>query len=84
MDDCTIELRDFFYDGAGIVVQAYGALGGNYQSGFAIGPDLIKSGGYRGETITLTMPEGQTMDDLDGISIWCVAVGIDFGSGMFR
>jgi hypothetical protein len=32
----------------------------------------------------LTLPEGRTLDELDGISIWCVAVGVDFGSGRFE
>ena len=45
--------------------------------------DLVKSGGYSGETVYARLPDGMTMDDLDGISVWCVDVAIDFGSGLF-
>lgn len=81
IDDCTIEIRDFTYDGTGIDVRLYGGLGGNYDAGFAMGDDLIKPGGYQGETLTFTLPAGRTLDDLDGVSVWCVDVGVDFGSG---
>lgn len=83
LDDCTIEIRDFTYDGTGIDVRLYGGLGGNYDAGFAMGDDLIKTGGYEGETLVFTIPDGHTLDDLDGVSVWCVDVGVDFGSGMF-
>ncbi len=29
------------------------------------------------------LADGVTLDQLDGVSVWCVDVGIDFGSGMF-
>jgi mono/diheme cytochrome c family protein len=83
VDDCTIVLREFHFDGAGIDVRAYGGLGGNYQGGFSMSEDLVKSGGYENAELVFTLPPGQTLDDLDGISIWCVPVGVDFGSGLF-
>jgi mono/diheme cytochrome c family protein len=84
IDDCTIEISDFTFDGGGIDVRVYGALGGNYDNGFAIGPDLTRSQSYDGETLTVQLSEDQSLDDLDGISIWCVPVGVDFGSGSFQ
>lgn len=84
LDDCTIEIRDFTYDGTGIDVLLYGGLGGDYDNGFGIGDQLIKAGGYAGDTLTFTLPQGRTFDDLDGVSVWCVTVGVDFGSGMFE
>jgi len=83
VDDCTIVIEDFHYDGTGIDVRIYGGLGGDYDSGFAISDDLIRSGGYSGETLRLTLPSDRTLDDLDGVSVWCVAVGVSFGDGMF-
>ena len=83
IDDCTIELREFTYDGAGIDVRLYGGLGGNYDAGFGMGDDLVNPNGYDGVTLYFTLPEGLTMDDLDGVSVWCVDVGVDFGSGTF-
>ncbi len=36
-DDCTITLTNFFYDGNGIDVRFYGALGKDFVRGFPIG-----------------------------------------------
>ncbi len=83
IDDCTIEIREFTFDGQGVDVRLYGGLGGDYDGGFAIGDDLINPQGYDGDTLTFTLPQGRTFDDLDGVSVWCVPIGVDFGSGMF-
>jgi hypothetical protein len=83
VDDCSIEIDNFTYDGTGIDVRIYGGLGGDYDSGFALTQDLLKAGGYFGELLLATLPEGRTLDELDGISVWCVTVGADFGSGNF-
>jgi mono/diheme cytochrome c family protein len=83
VDDCTIVIEDFGYDGTGIDVRFYGALGRDYDAGFPISEDLLRSGGYSGETLTLTLPEGRTLDDMDSISLWCVDVGVSFGDGVF-
>lgn len=83
VDDCTIEIDDFVYDGNGIDVRVYGGRGGDYDAGFAMSGDLLRRGGYEGETVQANLPEGLTLDDLDGVSIWCVAVGTSFGDGTF-
>lgn len=84
VDDCTIVIENFFFDGAGVDVRVYGATGGNYRGGFGMGPDLLRAGGYNGETLTASLPAGKTLDNIDGISIWCVPVGVSFGDGLFR
>ena len=33
--------------------------------------------------LILTIPQGYALGDLDGLSVWCVDVSIDFGSGVF-
>jgi len=83
VDDCTIVVEGFGYDGTGIDVRFYGGLGGDYGGGFAISDDLIRAGGYDGETLTLTLPGGRTLDEMDGLSLWCVAAGVSFGDGQF-
>ena len=80
---CTIEIREFTFDGQGIDVRLYGGLGGNYDDGFAIGDNLLNPAGWNGKTVRFTLPDDRSMDDLDGVSVWCVPVGVDFGSGMF-
>ena len=84
VDDCTIRITNFTYDATGIDVRLYGGLGGDYDNGFAIGDDLVRATPYAGETLDFRLPETMTMDDLDGVSVWCVDVGIDFGSGTFQ
>jgi len=83
IDDCTVQIRNFSYDGAGIDVRVYGGSGGDYNAGYPMTDDLVKSGGYSGETIYARLPEGMTLDELDGVSVWCVDVAVDFGSGLF-
>ena len=84
IDDCTIRVDDFTYDGGGIDVRFYSGQGGNYLSGFAMSDDLRRSGGYNGETVYAQLPEDRTLDDLDGISVWCVDVASSFGDGIFQ
>jgi mono/diheme cytochrome c family protein len=84
VDDCTIVIEDFTFDSRGIDVRVYGGLGGDYDRGFAIGDDLIRDRPYTGETLTVRLPADRTLDDLDGVSIWCVPVGVSFGDGLFR
>jgi Electron transfer DM13 len=82
IDDCTIEIKNFNYDGGGLPdVFVYGGKAGNYAAGFAIGPNLF---GTRrtNETIRVTLKTGD-LDNLDGISIWCVRANVNFGDGLF-
>jgi len=84
VDDCTIEISDFSFDGTGVNVQFYGGQAGDYRGGFSMSPDIRRAGGYDGETLFVQLPEGQTLDDLDGISVWCVPVGVNFGDAVFE
>ena len=83
VDDCTIVVSAFTYDGTGLDVRFYGALDEDYADGFAVSDNLLKPGGYAGETVVLTLPPERSLDDLDGLSVWCIDVEIDFGSGVF-
>ena len=35
--------------------------------------------GYQGEHVTLTLPDGKTLDDIAWFSIWCEEFGVNFG-----
>ncbi|MBT8469242.1 MAG: DM13 domain-containing protein, partial [Deltaproteobacteria bacterium] len=85
IDDCTVRVDDFVYDGTGIDVRFYGGLGGDYSGGFSMSEeDLRRIGGYDGsEPVYAQLPEDRTFDDLDGISVWCVPVSASFGDGLF-
>ncbi|MCH7817593.1 MAG: DM13 domain-containing protein [Proteobacteria bacterium] len=86
IDDCTIDLTGFNFDGGGIDVRVYVRNGGEFLAaagGFAISNDLVGIA-YVDNTLRLTLPAGRTLDDFDSISIWCVAVGVSFGTGFFN
>ncbi|MEM7434306.1 MAG: DM13 domain-containing protein [Myxococcota bacterium] len=85
IDDCTIQIDDFTFDGLGIDVRFYGGLDGDYDNGFSMSEeDLRRPGGYNGETVFAQLPEGRTLNDLNGISVWCVPVAQTFGDGLFN
>jgi Electron transfer DM13 len=82
VDDCTIEITNFNYDGGGLPdVFVYGAKARNYAAGFAIGSNLFGKA-QTNTTLTLTLKEKE-LDNLDGISIWCVRANANFGDGVF-
>ncbi|MEZ4365184.1 MAG: DM13 domain-containing protein [Kofleriaceae bacterium] len=82
-DDRTLELRGFTFDGTGLDVRLYGGVGGAYASGVALTDDLRRAGGYADELLEITLPAGVTLDDFDGVSVWCVPAGASFGDGLF-
>lgn len=85
VDNCTIEIENFTYDGRGIVVQAYTGVDGNYfgPNAVAISPDLVGPR-YNNTTLTIDIPDNVSLDSFNSLSIWCVEVGISFGDGIFQ
>lgn len=82
VDDCTLELHDFSYDGNGIDVRVYGAEDSSFRPAFTMGPNIVGRT-FTKETWRVSLPAGKTLDDLNWVGIWCVAVGANFGSGPF-
>lgn len=80
LDDRTLQVTNFNYDGAGVVVFFYTGTDGNYRDGGAqpIGSQL-NGRRYTDETITLTIPDNLTLDDFNGLSVWCVPFNANFG-----
>jgi mono/diheme cytochrome c family protein len=84
LDTRRIRIRDFDFDGGGIVVKLYLlADGAPIRSGLAIGPDLFGTP-RSGATLVVELPEGTTTPDFDWVSVWCVAARQDFGSARLR
>lgn len=81
IDNCTIEISNFSYDGLGPDVFFYGAIEHDYEgaTGFSMGEQL-NGRVYMNETIVVTLPESRTLDDINTISVWCVDFAADFGS----
>ena len=82
VDNCTIEIRNFNYDGGGLSkVFVYGGKASNYVAGFPIGNNL-RGTSFANQTLTVTLNMGD-LDKLDGISIWCADANANFGAGLF-
>ena len=84
IDDCTVDITGFAFDGGGIDVRVYGGLRRDFQRGFAMGNDLRRPGGYKDAKVRVNLPPGRSLDDLDGISIWCVPAGANFADGLLE
>ena len=80
IDDCTIEISQFSYDSGGPLVYLYGAIDHNYDSdtAFSIGPQLDGQV-FNNDTFLIKLPQGKTLDDLSGLSVWCIDFKADFG-----
>ncbi len=80
VNDCTIEITNFNFDGGGIIVEVYAGQDEDYfpPVGFAISDNLVGSV-YNNETLTVQLPSNKTLDDLNSLSIWCSDVGVSFG-----
>ena len=85
VNDCSIRIDNFFFDGNGIDIRVYGGSDLSFSDGFSMGEDLKNfPTGYEDDTVTGVLPEGKTMDDLGAVSIWCVPVGVSFGDAALR
>jgi hypothetical protein len=85
LDNRTLEISNFSYDGGGPSVYFYTGVGGNYRSsagGRLIGPQL-NGRVYENETIRVTLPDDLTLDDFDGVSVWCDIFSANFGDARF-
>ena len=84
IDDCTIKITEFNYDGEGPDVYFYGAIDHKYTEvdAFAIG-QKINGAAYNNAEIIIRIPDNKTLDELTGISVWCVDFDVSFGQLTF-
>lgn len=85
IDNCTIEVTSFSYDGEGPTVYFYGGLEGDYSdngAGFILSM-AINGRIYDNETYTITLTSASMLDEMDGISVWCSDFQVSFGDGLF-
>ncbi|CAH2245277.1 jg15671 [Pararge aegeria aegeria] len=71
----TINATAYFYVGTSKTPSATGALRLRDERGG--GTPLRR---YRGESVTLSLPEGKTLRDVSWFSVWCDEYSINFGS----
>lgn len=80
IDNCTIEISQFSYDGGGPDVYLYAAKNHDYINidAFAIGQKL-NGKIYNDAKFFIKLPTNKTLDDLTGLSVWCVDFEANFG-----
>jgi hypothetical protein len=85
IDNCSIEITLFNFDGAAPNVRFYAGVNGNFSDAEAFGiGERIDGQSYINETIVLELPEGKFVDDFDSLSVWCVDFRADFGNLRFQ
>ena len=84
IDDCTIEITQFSYDGGGPDVYFYGAKNHQYanEEAFPIGQQ-INGKTFDNASIMIKLPQNKSLDDLSGLSVWCVDFAANFGQMEF-
>lgn len=88
MDEDSLLVNDFTYDGGGIAVYFYlGAADtpSDFRAGLPISDDLLGMA-FDGSqpALMLDLPASMRIDGYHAISVWCVAAGVSFGSGTFQ
>ena len=85
IDDCTIEITGFSYDGGGPQVYIYAGTDGDYVSSNAFQFSKLLSGiSFSNNTIQLIIPDNKTLDDFNSLSVWCVDFNANFGDVIFN
>ena len=84
IDEDTIEIRDFVYDGGGINSRLFLlADGADFNRDIEISENLVGDD-YDGDTLTLTIPDDVAPGDWNLISLWCLPASVSFGDGVFE
>jgi len=76
VDNCTIVIENFYYDGLAADPRWVGVVG-DWEKVTVLSPTQLRPGGYVNETLTIKLPEGVTLDDVPMISLCCMP-GLDF------
>jgi hypothetical protein len=85
IDEQTLHVEHFNYDGTAPAVYFY--LGEtnsdeDFENGLQLDPMLDRA--YNDESLTLHLPDGESLDDYGAISVWCAAFNVNFSSASFE
>lgn len=83
IDDCTLEIANFTFDGQGLDVRAVLSDSADFDTYDILSEDLRPDGPYEDVVLSLPLREGMTLDGTTHFSIWCVPAGSSFGDGSF-
>lgn len=85
IDKRTIHVEHFTYDGTAPAVYFYLGATNTYNAflnGLRLQPELDRE--YDDESITLFLPDNETLDDYGAISVWCAEFDVNFSSASFE
>lgn len=83
LNDNTLLVENFFYDGGGISVYFYlGVDANSFATGVRIGPQLLGMP-FNNGSLVLPVPGNVSLENYHAISVWCEAVQASFGHGTF-
>ncbi len=83
VDESTIELRDFVYDGQGIDARLFLQADGAAFSGDYELTESLVGDAFEGDLLTLPIPDQAELENWNLITLWCVPAGASFGDGVF-
>lgn len=83
LNDCTIEVVNFNYDGGGPSVYFYAAVDQDYAGDSFIIGQRLNGTRWVNDTIRLSVPEGKSLDDFNSLSVWCSDFNANFGEVLF-
>lgn len=84
LDDRTIELRDFTYDGGGLNARFFLLVDGEgFHRDLELTDNLVGEPSD-GDTLTLEIPDGSSFEDFNLLTLWCIPAGVSFGAGVFQ
>jgi hypothetical protein len=84
VDEATIEIRDFTYDGGGVNAHIFLlADGEEFHDSWELTDNLVGVA-FDGETLELEIPEDAPFDAWNLITVWCVPFAASFGDGVFE
>jgi len=83
IDEHTIRLEDFNYNGGGPDVRVYLGMDNDFINGAVIS-GTISGTVFQDATMDLTIPDGYPLSEFNAISIWCTLFSISFSDGIFE
>ena len=83
VDNCTIVIEHFYYDGIAVDSRVVGIVNWDFKNVNVLTGPIMRATPYVDETLTVPLPEGMTLDDVPVISIDCLTGNDLFGIGSF-
>ena len=84
IDENTIEIRDFTYDGGGINSRFYLlADGEDFHKDYELTDNLVGDE-YNNDVLTIQIPDQAEFENWNLITLWCVPAAVSFGDAVFK